>query len=32
MVALNLARVIQVVQAGCATPEHAAFVAAHAKR
>jgi Uma2 family endonuclease len=32
LMTLNLARVIQVVQAGCATPEHAAFLAAHAKQ
>jgi Uma2 family endonuclease len=32
MVALNLARVIQVIQAGCATPQHAAFVATNTKR
>jgi Uma2 family endonuclease len=32
MIALNLARVLKVVLIGCATPQHAAFLAAHAKR
>ncbi len=32
LMAFDLLRVIQVVQTGCATPEHATFVAAHPRR